>query len=132
MKRCERLGEGWYLASLPTHQEFEKMGIKLRHLRAGGREGSASHNSCRDSWIGLLRDGDWGYFWQSVGSGERRVVHSNDGRWAPGEPKPSDGEDNNAEGVTGFVRVDSTGKAELISSDIDSTKKCSLLCQYYD
>jgi len=94
----------WYVASLPTNEEFEEIAGKVQNLLSG--------STCAETWVGLTRYGD-DWYWAAT----QGLVSSDDKRWASGEPR---NEDDLAD--VAFVE-----RGQLMSSKRDS-KRCSVLC----
>jgi len=115
---CQRLGRGWYPASMPTREEFDQVATKLQKLRSG------SANSCHDSWIGLTYDNNWYWF-----HGEPPILASDDGRWSAGEPQIDHqaNVDYNDRANVGFIRVKGS-QGKILTANRKSTKLCSFLC----
>ena len=111
-KTCRQLGSRWYLAWMPTEEQFTGVRNVLYKLHKGSEE------SCYDSWIGLSCPNrvDCHWPWSKVDDGFKYI-------WARGEPDRG----------CGFIRADpnqskghKTQDVHTLRSDVN---RCSLLCR---
>jgi len=111
-KTCRQLGSRWYLAWMPTEEQFTGVRNVLYKLHKG------SGDSCYDSWIGLSCPNrvDCHWPWSKVDDGFKYI-------WARGEPDRG----------CGFIRADpnqskghKTQDVHTLRSDVN---RCSLLCR---